>query len=69
MGSRILLRARSVFNNCGDGIWMGNHHDMGCTIDDDCFIRVNSLCQLNANLGMQLRLKRQLLKFLLIPVA
>lgn len=66
---QFLLSDRSMFNDCGNGIWMGNHHDMGRAIDDDCLIRVGSLCQLNVNLGMRLLLKRQLLKFLLIPVA
>ncbi|MBD1831697.1 hypothetical protein H6F61_03105 [Cyanobacteria bacterium FACHB-472] len=33
------------------------------------YISPLKICQLNANLGMPLQLKRQLLKFLLIPVA
>ena len=42
--SQILLSDRGMFNDFGNSIWVGNHHDMGRAIDNDCLIRVSSLC-------------------------
>ena len=40
----LIVCDRRVFNDFGNGIWVGNHYDMGCAIDDHRLLGVSPLC-------------------------